>query len=372
MTLLDDVTNLAGWGQRQATVRFDLLDRTNSFLGVLDIDKGSVPTVENNINRSPKRQLNGLRLPPSTTAEVNTLTERVRPVWVMQTGDELPLGVFLFADASRHRAFYSSAQFVTPGNAVGSDATMVDQLMPLDYPTGGVTMYRPGTRFADALVEQLEVSGVIDFDVEESNGQITGSAWMVWHPDVTRLQIINDLCQAGGYYTLYFDNAGVGRCRLVPNLDAANPDFDYGQGGIVKIDTVVETDDLLDAPNRYLVINSSLTDGAVWGIWDVPPSAPHSFENTGIRKTKQVDMTGPETMEDAAAAAKAYGQADYSTYRWVNLDTAPNPLHDTNNIVSWRADKYREQNWRLPCVEGADMSHELRRVYGDMAPGVAA
>jgi hypothetical protein len=372
VTLVDDIVNLTGWAQRSSTVRFELLDRTNSYLGVLDIDKSSIPSIENSINRSPKRQMNGFKLPPSTTAEVNTLTERVKPVWIHQTGDEDPLGIFLFADASRHRARYGSAQFVGPGDALVSTTTLVDQLMPLNHATGGVTMYRPGTSIAAALTEQLEVSGVISFDVEESNAKITGSAWMVWHPNITRLQIINDLCQAGGYYTLFFDNAGVGRCVLVPDLDASNPDFEYSANGMVKRDTIVESDDLLDAPNRYLVINSSLTDGAVWGYWDVPPSAPHSFENTGIRKVKQIDMQGPETMEDATAAAKAYGQADFSTYRWVNFVTAPNPRHDTYNIVEWQADNYREQSWRLPLLEGSDMNHELRRVWATQAPGVAA
>lgn len=363
MTVLDDIRELNGWSQRSGTVRFDLLDKTNSFLDVLDIDKASIPTIENNINRSPKRQMNGLKLPPSTTAEVNTLAERVRPVWIYQTGDTQNLGIFLFADASRHRAFYGSSQFVTSGNAVSSTTVMVDQLMNLDFASGGVTMYRPGTRIADALTEQLEVGGVIDFEVEESNAKITGSAWMVWHPNITRLQIINDLCQAGGYYTLYFDNDGVGRCALVPDLEASNPDFRYSSNGMVKRDSIVESDDLLDAPNRYLVINSSLTDGAVWGYWDVPPSAPHSFENTGRRRVKQVDMQGPETMDDATAAAKAYGQADFSTYRWVNFLTAPNPSHDTNNIIEWQTDKYREQSWRLPLLDGSDQQHELRRIW---------
>lgn len=370
MTLLDDITYLTGWGQRTSTVRFDLLDRNNSYLGVLDIDKSSIPSVENNINRSPKRQLNGLKLPPSTTRDVNTLTERVRPVWIWQTGDTQNMGIFLFADASRHRSFYGSAQFVTAGNDVLSTTTMVDQLMPLDFATGGVTMYRPGTRIADALREQLEVSGVTDAFVEESNARITGSAWMVWHPNITRLKIINDLCQAGGYYTLFFDNDGLARCELVPDLEAANPDFRYSSNGMVKEDSVVESDDLLDAPNRYLLINSSLTDGAVWGYWDVPPSAPHSYENTGFRKVKQIDSQGPETMEDATAAAKAYGQADFSTYRWVNFNTAPNPGHDTFDIIDWQAEKYREQSWRLPLIEGADMTHELRRVWATNAPGV--
>lgn len=372
MTVLDDIVNLTGWGQRTSTVRFELLDRTNSYLGVLDIDRSSIPTIENNINRSPKRQMNGFKLPPSTTRDVNTLTERVRPVWIWQTGDTQNMGVFVFADASRHRQFFGSAQFVTPGDDVLSTTTMTDQLVDLDYATGGVTMYRPGTRIADALREQLEVAGVVDFFVEESNAKITGSAWMVWHPNVTRLKIINDLCQAGGYYSLYYDNEGVARCELVPDLEAANPDFEYASGGMIKRDSIVESDDLLDAPNRYLVINSSLTDGAVWGYWDIPASAPNSFENTGRRRVKQIDMQGPETMEDAAAAAKAYGQADFSTYRWVNFNTAPNPRHDTYDIIGWRAEKYREQTWRLPLVEGADMSHELRRVWSTDASGIAA
>jgi hypothetical protein len=367
VSTIDQLLALDGIGQRAASFRFELLDKTNSFLGTLDIDSSSPPSVENNINRTIKRQLNNLKLPPKTTAEVNTLTERVRPVMVFQDGSSFSLGIFLFADASRSVKLYASGQEMSAaefphGNY--TDATLVDQLMPLDQGTDGVTFYKPGTKVMDALNEQLEVSGVLEYTVDASDAKLAD--WMVWEAGGRRLEIINDLCALGSYYSLYFDNDGVGRIITVPNLETTDPDFVYDVNTTVYVDTIVESDDLLDAPNRYVVINSSFQDFPVWGVWDIPSNAPNSIQNRGFAVTRVDDVQGVESQQQAEAMAKSIGQADYSTYRWANFSAAPNPLHDTFNIVEWRGDKYREQGWSLELQEGAPMKHELRRVFAEV------
>jgi hypothetical protein len=369
--ITDDLLAMDGWGQRSSTLRFELLDKTNSYLGVVDVDMSSTPTVDVSIGQSTKRKLSNLRLPPSTTADINTLTDRIRPVWVLQDGAEFPQGVYLFADASRHRMLSGSVQFSDVGEVRTTDGVMTDQTLGLDDASGGVTMYPPGTSLYSALVEQLEVAGVFDYEIDYSAAKIRGTEWMVWSPEKTRIQIINDLAAVGSWYSLYFDNIGKARIKLVPDLNTVDPDitYDFGPSSIVDRDSVVETDDLLDAPNRYLVTNSSLSDGPVWGFWDIPDSAPHSFQNRGRRKTKTIDMQGVESMAEAAAAAKAAGQADWSTYRWINFTSAPHPVHDVFMVIEFDGDKYREQSWNLPLREGAKMKHELRRVWSELAPG---
>jgi hypothetical protein len=370
--ITESLIGLDGWGQRSSTVRFELLDKTNTQIGTVDVDKSSTPTVDVSINRTSKKTLNNLRLPPSVTADINTLTERIRPVWVFQDASEFELGVYAFADASRHRALFGSVQFAEVGTGFTTDATLTDLTLVVDDASGGVTMYRPGTSVYAALVEQLEVSGITDYQIDYTAAKIRGTEWMVWSPEKTRVQIINDLAKVGGYYSLYFDNHGTAILKLVPDLNTIDPDITYDLlGGNVDQDSVVETDDLLDAPNRYLVMNSSLSDGAVWGYWDIPATAPHSFANRGIRKTKNIDLQGVESMAEAAAAAKAQGQADWSTYRWVNFTSAPNPTHEPFMVIGWDNDKYREQSYNLPLFEGSHMKHELRRVWSDNAPGTA-
>lgn len=364
------MTDLFDWstfGQRSSSFRFDLLDQSNSYLGVVDIDQSSVPVIENNINRTIKRRMYGLKLPPATTDSINTLSDRIRPVMIMQDGTEYPLGVFLFADASRTLQYSGSAQFTTP-NALNytTDSSMSDQLLTLDQNTNGVNFYPPGHSIYDALVQQLEAGGVLEYEIEESTAVIRGSNWVVWPTAERRLTVINDLLRMGGYYSLYFDNNGVAQAKLVPDLDATPATFVYGPNkNVLRQPPPVETDDLLDAPNRYVVINTAFTDNPVWGAWDIPSSAPNSYANRGFYVVKQLDIQGVESNSEARRAAKAEGQADYSTYRWVNFSTPIDPRHDTYDILEWRFDKFREQSWSFPCREGSDMDHEIRRIWAE-------
>lgn len=358
---MTDLLTLTGIGQRFSTFQFELLDRQNSHLGFLDIDSASPPSISDNINRNPKRQLNGLRLPPSVTADINTLSERVKPWMVLSDGTRWPLGVFVFADASRELVTSSSPALSPVGDAYWTNGTMLDQLVNLDQATRGFTFFGPGTRINDAIEHQLEAGGVLEYELDPSDASI--GDWLVWKPTQTRLKIINDLLGMGGYYSLFYDNNGVAQGRQVPSMDSVDPLFTYAAGENVLDGSVVESDDLLDAPNVYLVVNSGFTEAAIWGEWKVPAAAPHSYENTGRWRVKTIDQQGVESNAAARAAAKAYGQADYSAYRWVDLSTSIDPRLDTFDVVAWKDEKYRQQQRGFPLVADGVMKLELRRVW---------
>lgn len=362
---------MQGIGQREVTFRYDLLDQSNSYIGTIDVDMDQTPLLSNSINRTVKRQLSGLRLPPSTTAQIDTLRHRVRPMMVFHDGSVFPLGVFLFADTSRYEHLYSSVQFTNPNEVrqFYTTAMMLDQLMTLDQATNGVNFYPPGHSIYDALIQQLEAGGVDHYNVEPSSATIRGGSYVVWPVAENRLTVINDLLAMGGYYSLFFDNEGTAQCRLVPDLDSTVAEFQYGprSENVMRDPIPFESDDLLDAPNRYIVVNTSFTDSPIWGAWDVPSTAPHSYANRGFYAVKKIDMQGVETNAEARKAAKAHGQADYSTYRWVTFNAVFNPLHDTYNIVEWdQGDKYREQSWSAYLdAQNQMMTHELRRIWAD-------
>jgi hypothetical protein len=354
-----------GRGQRAASFRFELLDNVNSLIGDLDgVEMSSAPRVSNRINRAVKRTLDGLRLPPAVTREINTLSDRVR-VWMrFEDATEWPLGVFLFADASRTLAQHSGGYYAVLGAGHWTDATCLDQLVTVNQGSRGINFYAAGHRVYDALVQQLEAAGIRDYDIDASEAVI--SQPIVWKPNHNRLTIINELAALGGYYSLYFDGLGRGQVRKVPELAAAEPTVSYDLGSAVLLDSIAENDDLLSAPNTYVVVNSSFTERPIWGEWQVPSSAPHSFEVRRYHVVVEDDMQGVETSEAAAEAARAWGQSDYSTYRTINYDTPPMPEHDTFDVVRWLdGDRYREQGWDLTCLEGAAMSHEARRIWSD-------
>lgn len=360
---MTDLLTLQGIGQRVESFRFELLDPFNSRIGDLDVDATSPPTVSNSINRTVKRQLSGLRLAPSVTAEIDTLTDRVKPWARYPGGVEYPLGVFLFSDASRRPELSGSAVLTPTGYAATTEGTLLDQLATLDQGSRGINFYHVGHSIYDALIQQMEAGGVMDYEIDHTDAQVVSPT--VWRPNAKRLTVINDLCKMGGYYSLFFDNNGAGQLRQVPAMESVEPTLEYAAGLNVVLGSIVESDDLLEAPNTYVVVNSAFTDRPIWGEWLVPADAPHSVQKRRFHVVKELDIQGIESSAAARKAAKAHGQADYATYRWVNFDSATNPLHDTFTIVSWLGDKYREQAWDITCRPGADMSHELRRVWSD-------
>lgn len=355
-------------GQLQIGFRFDLLDKSHNTIGQLSPISESPPRISNSINRTIKRQLADLVLPAADVAAINTLTDRVRPWAITGPSAQFSLGVFLFADATRVRRTYSSVQLTQPGSQVSQTGSMLDQLCTIDQAVEKTVAYKPGTVIATALDEQMQQSPALEWNIDPSSARIRGTEWFIKPAGTSRLEVINDLAQLGSYYTLHFDNNGVGQIRLVPDLVASAVDFEYGEGSTVYSDTITETDDLLHAPNRYIVVNNSLNDESVFGFWDIPTTSPNSIANRGFVVAKVIDMQGVESDAEATDAAKAFGQADYSTYAWATFATVINPLHDTNNIVGWRGVKYREQSWDFQCRHDAQQNHELRRIYAEEVP----
>jgi hypothetical protein len=350
-------------GQIASTYRFELLDISHNPIGKLSAFSSSSANISNSINRTVKRQLTGLVLPPVDTESINTLTDRVRPWHIDQQGNQNPLGIFLFADATRDRRTYSSVQYTSTGSRLSTTGSLLDQLCTIDQATEKSTSYPPGYSIATALQEQMERSSAIEWTIDPSTASIRGSEWFVKPGGTSLLEVINALADLGGYYSLFFDNLGIGRLIQVPDLASADVDFAYSENSTVFANSIVESDDILQAPNRYIVINNSMTDESVSGRWDIPATSPNSIANRGFVVAKVVDAQGVESNSDATAMAKSLGQADYSTYAWATFDTVINPLHDTFNIVGWRGVKHREQAWAYDLSPEGKQRHELRRIF---------
>ena len=357
--LTERLLTLDGYGQRVSTYRFDLLNVNLEVTGTLPVRLGG--SIENNINSTIKRSLSGMVLPPSIEAEVlNPLVARLRPVMVLSDGTEWPLGVFIFTDVSRT---------LMTGTSGFAEATLADQLVMLDQPVHREVSFRPGTIIAEAIERLLRDWGMVRrYSIEVSAARVSGTEFVTWAAGTSLLEILGDLCEMAGYYSVYFDNTGIAQVIKAPELASLPAVLRYGEAPREQravAGSIVVSDDLIDAPNRYIVVNNSLTDSPVSGYWDVPSSAPNSYANIGRIIAVVHDSQGVSTNADAAAAAKARGQSDASTYSWVSFDAVPDPRHDTFDIVSWNGINHREQSWSLPLQVGDVMKHELRRVYDE-------
>ena len=117
------------------------------------------------------------------------------------------------------------------------------------------------------------------------------------------------------------------------------------------------------APNRFVVVSNATQDPqqAAVGIADVPITAPNSFANRGfyIQKTYDLQLTN-----SAQAAAVAQNLAQRQTvFERTVLVTAPDPRHDSYNVIRYQGDNWLELGWTMQLVEGGTMGHMLRKSY---------
>lgn len=354
MATTEQLLDLApGIGQRYSDVRFDVLDKALAKVGEVHPDRDGV-TVQQNTNRRINRDLTGLHLSASEQGDLDPFGHRLAPVWVLSNGAEFPLGVYIVGAMERERHEWG----------LDAEVPAVDQTLILDQPTEATLGYAAGTPIRDALVQQFTAAAVPRFDVDPSI-ETTLANPISWAAGQTqRLAIINELAALGGAYSAYFDNTGTGRVRRVPDLASTVPTLVYGSGGRILAGSMIETDDLLEAPNRWVVVDTSNPDAPVVGYYDLPDDAPHSFANRGFVIATTITEQGLGSVADANARAAAAAAQDHGTFEWVQFSSTPDPRHDTHDAVLYLGQVYREQGWQLPLTEGAEMRHDLRRVYG--------
>ena len=337
---------------RAEKVRFDLVDKTGASLGA--IHPVSAVTISNDGSASIKRSLSGFQLAADEYADVNPLSDRVKPYWCLSTGDEYPLGVFLFGEASTQRWSYGRS-------LTGS---LVDQGLVLAQEISESLGFEAGTTASAAIVRTFEAAGFYTAEVA-TTAYTFGSplAYPAGKGGTTYAKILDELCQKAGYYPAYFDNDGTPRVRATATLADATPTLDYVDGGRITSGTIVESNDLLKAPNRFLVIDTAATTGDVSYVYDIPADAPHSYENRGFRITKTIEAPGVGDKAQAENVARAYYSSNPQAYETAVWSSPPDPRHDTFDIVNYRGVNYLELGWSIVCTPGGEHTHTASRVY---------
>lgn len=342
----DPLLDLDPWvGQRQATFRFEL------FNGVTGQELGEIHPIRNaslthDTTRIIKRQLS-LDLGTADTAAINTLTDRVRPWMVFPNGSEYPLGVFMFTDASRQK--FTSG--VLGSMALNDEMFLVDQEIERGITGVGINVTRVIARVLEGLP--------IQFTAEATNFQ-SAEAWGVGS---SRGQVLESLSVSGDYFSPWFGNDG--ELHFIRTFDPSTrvPDFDFDAHNKVIRDPIVMTDDLLTAPNRFIVISNTAIDSDVEAVgrFDVPHTAPHSVAQRGFVIAKVFDLQ-VATATQAQAVAEGIGQR-LTVFERVSLTTPPDPRHDSYNVIRWQGSTWLELAWSMALVEGGTMSHLLRKAY---------
>lgn len=342
----DPLLDLEPWvGQRQASFRFDLTNRvTGERLGQVTPLRDA--TLSHDTNRTIKRQLD-ISLGLADTAAINSITDLISVYMVFPNGAEYPLGRYMFTDESR--TVTTAGRL---GNVVLNDEMfLVDQ--QITKPISG-----PGSS-ANFLLQNVLSGLPITYSVAESPFSIAGS----WSIGANRGQILEALAVQGDYFSPWFDNNGV--LRFIRTFDPSDrvPDFDWDHSKNVMRSSIIETSDLLTAPNRFVVISNDADDPstAVVATADIPATAPHSIANRGFVIAHVEDL---QLSDSNQANAVVNGIVNRMTvFERVGITTAPDPRHDSYNVIRWQETNWLELAWTMPLVEGRPMSHLLRKAY---------
>lgn len=352
MVTTAQLIELDGIRQRSDGFRFELLDVDGALLGELHPNSSTPAVVTNDVSRRVPRSLDGLKLNPADAAEVNVIRHRVRVVMVLQNGAEFSLGTFLWGDDSRPRHSWG----------VTRSSSLIDRSFILDQQIGRVVSYNRGMNVGLGFLGVVLDVLTLDEIIAEENEQAL-SAPVAWPPTATRGQIATDLADKIGFLPPYFDRDGFLVWRSVPEVTTAQPALVYNAGGRIIAGSMVESDNLLTAPNRYVVVESAGNGNPVVGSWDIPSTAPHSIANRGFPVVRTETMQGIGGPAQAVNAARALAKRDTSTYEWAEFSAVADPRHDTYDVVQYLGVNYLEVAHRLVCRSGGGHFHKLRRVY---------
>jgi hypothetical protein len=329
-------------GQFQYTYRFELVNAVSG-LHLGDIHPIRSATIRHDTSQISKRTL-GLALGKADTAAINALTDRVVPFMVIPgipcpdtpSGD-WPLGRYQFVDNPRK---------VFTGGKLGQPS-LVDEMFLVDQPIlAGINGVG---KVVDTVIVEVLTDLAITFDMEPSNFT-SADSWGIGK-------------RRGDYWSPWFDNFGVLRFRRTFNPALRVPDINLDIGARVFRADILETDDVLTAPNTFVVIsnNSATPEVPAVGTATVPINAPNSVANRGFAITKVVDL---QVSDSAQAAAIANGLAQrQAIFEQVQLSTAADPRHDGYNVIRWQGANWLELSWSLTLKPGEPMTHTMRRSY---------
>lgn len=345
--------DLEPWiGQRSSTFRFALIDGvTGESKGDIHPLREDVPVLTHDTQRTIKRTLT-MSLGVEDSALISPVRDRVL-VYMVTGSVEYPLGRYMFADATT--AQWTSGELASC--SLMDEMFIVDQPMESAFAATGLFNSNV-TLTMQRLMQQLPQ---ITYQFPPCPQSATGS----WSAGTSRAKVLSDLCTQGGLFSPWFDNDGVLRAVLSFDPADAVPTIDLDAGSRVIRGTIANTNDLLEAPNRFIVISNGATgveaQSPAYGTYDVPNSAPHSILNRGfvIPNVREIQTSGSSA---AAAAAKAIGIAS-TVFERVQLDTAPDPRHDSYDVILWQGELWLELSWSMNLIEGGTMSHVMRKAY---------
>jgi len=376
-SLLPKLDLLPYVGQRTSTYRFDLVDINTGYRREVHPFLDSVPTLSHDVGRTITRRLDNFILDADESALVDVITSRIEPFMVLD-GEDFPLGRYMYnreihikisegvthsssiTDARHHDLNHRHGEISS--GSLYDESFIVDQRISESFSqratiVGGlVNAVAPRVQLVIlALLADLPIT--VDI---EATPFFTDSGWPA---GTSRGFMVEQLATDGDYFSPWFGNDS--KMHFIRSFDPATAiaTFDLDSGSRVIQEKISRTNDLIDAPNTFVVISNGAEaqSSEIIGRYDVPSSAPHSIANRGFI-IPFVENRQVNTIEQAKAVATNIGQRA-TIFERIELYTVPDPRHDGYDVLRWQGDNWLELAWSLPLIEGAAMQHVARKAY---------
>lgn len=375
-------------GSRQTDFRYHLLDQDDTYLGDIThlmVSNGSSISLDNQaeIHRSANFRVRD-------TGEINFLSDRIQPfarVWIppgpVLSKDftfledtqpvlydtlrkapaeggyaEFPLGVFLL----------STPELEYENDKQYRNITAYDKLQIL-VDDGFTERYvaNVGTVVTDEVQTLLQQAGITKINI--ANSDKTLPAWQAWDPDVSRLEVINQLLSIINFESIYVDEYGyfTSRPYRTPAQRAAEHEYNTDALSVIMPGAKAKTD-FFNVPNEWVgIVSEPDRDPLTYTYQNTNPDSPTSIENKGWTKTKYIDVDAVD-LESLQGIVEKQAYMDTQVYTELEFTTAVMPFHSHHDVYEINHSKlevqgkFEELRWSMDLSSDGAMTHVARAV----------
>lgn len=331
------------------SVRWEVTDVDGNPVGSLTGDGGSIGW---DGRSTVQRTARDVRFPRAEWAQVNPLTDLLAAVAVDEAGNTTRLGLFFVLDDATR---VLSDDVVAPPVPVLADSGVL-----LDTESPYTMSARVGETLGDAIARVCDAAGVTRRMIDPA-GDLVGEP-IAWPVGTRYTAALASLCQLAGFLPAHFDRDGVLILRAPPPPDAA-PDVTYTSADVIAATRVV-SNDLLTAPNTFVVVGAGATGGPIVAVAEVDPGLPHSVQNRNRRVVQTIREQGVDTVDQAERLASLVALTASQQATTVTFSTVPSAAHDCFTLVEVDGVLYQEASWVLPLDGTQPMGHEVATISG--------
>lgn len=316
------------YGNRSQTFTYELLDDKEAPKGgLLGVIGGSLEWHANAAVKGGGK----IQVVRQGTGNVQWLNRRVKITMTIEGKGAYPLGIFI---PSAPVEEWSDTEMTW-------DVELLDKcsILDNDYVLDNYAL-QAGTKITDAVRSLItstnENAGSI------TDGTETTSKAMMWESGTSKLEIINDLLEAGNYFSLRVDGNGrfrVEKNRLPKNRPVVHEFIDNYKS--IYTPSFSYEKDVYSIPNKVVLIAQG--DGGAEGMKAVAtnenPSSPYSYQSRGrwiVDVTKGVEATDQTALNERAQQRLAQLTSPTGT---ITIAHAPLPWLNVGEVVRFRHER---------------------------------